>query len=288
MPRDDGRAAAAHVCHLKGENMVQSTSLPAAEVRAYNRRAWDRQVEYGNPWTVPVSEAEIAQARQGHWKILLTPSKPVPREWFPDLASCEVLCLASGGGQQGPILAVTGAKVTVLDNSPRQLAQDRQVADRESLPLTTVEGDMADLHMFADASFDLIVHPVSNLFVPDIRPVWSEAYRVLRHRGVLLAGFNNPARYLFDLELEERAGILQVRHALPYSDVASLSEGEKRRFIEGGEPFEFSHTLQDQIGGQLDAGFVLTGFYEDRYPEGEEDLLSQYMDSFIATRAVKP
>jgi SAM-dependent methyltransferase len=274
---------------LMGENGEgQRRSSTGWGVRNHNRDAWDRQVEAGNPWTVPVGSAEIAEARLGRWQILLTPGKPVPRAWFPELRGCKVLCLASGGGQQAPILAAAGARVTVLDNSPRQLAQDRWVAAREALTITTEEGDMADLHLFRDESFDLVVHPVSNSFVPEVRPVWAEAHRVLRHGGMLLAGFANPMRYLFDLELEERAGILQVKHLLPYSDLESLGEDEKQRFVQDGEPFEFSHTLEDQIGGQLDAGFVLTGFYEDRYDDPAEDLLSRYTDSFIATRALKP
>jgi SAM-dependent methyltransferase len=258
------------------------------DIRAYNRRAWDRQVESGNPWTIPVSEAEVAAARQGRLEILLTPSRPVPRAWFPDLAGCDVLCLASGGGQQGPLLAAAGARVTVLDNSPRQLAQDRLVAEREGLAITTVEGDMAHLEMFPAACFDLIVHPVSNLFVPDVRPVWREAYRVLWPGGILLAGFTNPVRYLFDYELAERTGELWAKYRLPYSDVESLGEEERQRYIAEGSPLEFSHTLEDQIGGQLEAGFVLAGFYEDDYPEDEQEAISQYMPSFIATRAVKP
>ena len=88
------------------------------DIRKHNRVAWDRQVEDGNPWTIPVSEADIAAAREGRWKIVLTPSKAVPKEWFPDLEGVDLLCLASGGGQQGPILAAAGANVTVLDNSP--------------------------------------------------------------------------------------------------------------------------------------------------------------------------
>jgi SAM-dependent methyltransferase len=267
--------------------MVQPKSFEWQEIRKHNRGAWNRQVDFGNPWTVPVSEAEIAEARRGRWQILLTPTKPVPRVWFPDLQRCDLLCLASGGGQQGPILAAAGANVTVLDNSPGQLAQDRMVAEREALAIAVVEGDMADLHMFPDESFDLVVHPVSNVFVPDVRPVWAEAYRVLRSGGALLAGFSNPVRYLFDYELEERAGVLQVKHPLPYSDLVSLSEEDKQRFIQDGEPFEFSHTLEDQIGGQLDAGFLLAGFYEDSYGDPSEDALSRYMNSFIATRAVK-
>jgi SAM-dependent methyltransferase len=259
------------------------------DVREYNRLAWDREVERGNEWTVPVSREAIAAARQGQWEIFLTPSKPVPKEWFPDVEGRDVLCLASGGGQQGPILAAAGAKVTVLDNSPRQLEQDRFVAERDSLAITTVEGDMADLSMLPDQRFDLIVHPVSNVFVPDVRPVWAEAFRVLRHGGVLLAGFDNPAIHLFDYDLADRTGILQVKYALPYSDLTSLTDEERqRRVIDEGFPLEFSHTLEDQIGGQLDVGFVITGFYEDSYGEEEGDIVANYMHTFIATRAIKP
>ena len=258
------------------------------DIRSYNRIAWDREVERGNQWTIPVSEEIIARARQGQWEILLTPSKPVPREWFPELAGLDVLCLASGGGQQGPVLAAVGARVTVLDNSPRQLAQDRLVAKRRSLIIKTVEGDMADLATFSGASFDLVVHPVANVFVPDVRPVWAEAFRVLRHGGVLLSGFNNPAYYLFDYQFAEGTGILQVKHKLPYSDETSLTEAERQQVIDEGRPLEFSHTLADQIGGQLNAGFLISGFYEDAFPEAEDDLLSAYMPTFIATRANKP
>lgn len=255
------------------------------DVRQYNRAAWDREVEQGNEWTVPVSRERIEEARQGRWSIRLSEQKPAPREWFPeDLRGLEVLCLASGGGQQAPLLSAMGARVTVLDNSPNQLAQDRAVAARERLDLKTVEGDMADLSAFADESFDLVYHPVSNLFAPDVRPVWREAFRVLRRGGLLLAGFLNPAFYIFDLEQAER-GVLEVKHTLPYSDAESLSEEERERRVAAREVFEFSHTLTDQIGGQLDAGFLLTGLYEDRH---RTQLQAKYMPTYIATRAIKP
>jgi SAM-dependent methyltransferase len=257
------------------------------DIRAYNRRAWDREVALGNRWTVPVSPEEIAAAREGRWTLLLTPTRPIPREWFPsDLAGRRVLCLACGGGQQGPLLAAAGARVTVLDNSPRQLAQDRLVAEREGLVIETVEGDMADLSMFPDTSFELIVHPVANCFVPDVRPVWREAFRVLRPSGAILAGFANPMNYIFDLDLAEH-GTLAVCFPLPYADTSSLPDEELQRRLETGEPVEFSHTLEAQIGGQLEAGFLLAGFYEDRYPDAACDRLSYYMATFMATRAIK-
>ncbi len=254
-------------------------------VTEYNRKSWDKAVDESSVWTVPVGPDEIAAARRGDWEIVLTPEKAVPRAWFPDdLAGVDVLCLAGGGGQQGPILAAAGACVTVFDNSPRQLAQDRLVAEREGLEITTVQGDMAKLDAFADQSFDLIVHPCSNLFVPDIMPVWREAYRVLRPGGVLLSGFTNPTFFLFDSERADR-GEYVVEHKLPYSDLTSISDEQRRRYTDKLAALEFGHTLSDQLGGQIDAGFFITGFYEDRWTG---QALSEYMDPYIATRAWKP
>jgi SAM-dependent methyltransferase len=257
------------------------------DIVAYNRTAWDREVEKGNPWTVPVGPELIAAARQGEWSILLTPTRPVPRGWFPDLRDADVLCLASGGGQQGPILAAAGARVTVFDNSPRQLAQDRAVSEREGLGIRTVQGQMADLSAFPDESFDLIFQPVSNLFAPAVRPVWREAHRVLRRGGVLLTGFMNPDVYLFDLELADEKGVLEVRYALPYSDLEDALPEVRRRYVENGEPLEFSHSLEDQIGGQADAGFLVAGLYEDRRLPEANDVVSRHMPVCIATRALK-
>jgi SAM-dependent methyltransferase len=255
------------------------------DVPGYNREAWDRQVEDGNQWTVPVGPEVIEAARQGQWEVLLTDQKYVPREWFPEMAGADVLCLASGGGQQAPTFAAAGASVTVLDNSPRQLAQDRFVAEREALDLETAQGDMRDLSAFANESFDLVFHPVSNLFVPEVGPVWNEAIRVLRSGGVLLAGFLNPVVYIFDLELADDTGEVRVRYSLPYSDATSRTEEELGRQMERGEPLEFSHTLEEQIGGQIEAGFLISGFYEDRH---RDDPIAAFMPTFVATRAIKP
>ncbi len=143
---------------------------------------------------------------------------------------------------------------------------------------------MADLSAFPGASFDLVFHPCSNCFVPEVRPVWREAFRVLRLGGILLAGFANPALYVFDDTLAEQ-GQLVVRHTVPYSDIASLTDVERRRFTDRDEPLVYGHTLEDQLGGQMDAGFDLTGLYEDRDPDHP---LAKFLPTFIATRAVKP
>ena len=210
-------------------------------VREYNRYAWDNQVAQGNKFTIPVGSEVIAAARRGEFAVLLTETKPVPREWFPkSLEGVEILGLACGGGQQGPVFAALGAKVTIFDNSPAQLEHDRKVAERESLSIRTAEGDMRDLSAFADETFDLIFHPVSNVFCPEVRPVWREAYRVLRRGGILLAGIANPVYYLFGTTLEDQE-TLTVRYSIPYSDLDAFDEEELHAYIDEGTPLEFGH-----------------------------------------------
>ena len=261
------------------------------DIHEHNRVAWDRKVAGGSPWTRPVDGETVAAARAGRWQVILTPQLPVPAGWFPghpDLTGCRLLCLAGGGGQQGPVLAAAGADVTVLDASAAQLARDRLVADRDGLDLATVQGDMADLGAFADASFDLIFHPVANCFVPELSPVWRECFRVLRPGGALLAGFMNPAYYLFDYQAIEDRGELEVRYRLPYSDLADLPRDILRTYLAEEEALEWSHTLEAQIDGQLAAGFVLTGLYEDRFGPEVNDPVSRYLAISLATRAIKP
>lgn len=256
-------------------------------VPEYNSRAWDKLADAQIEWSIPVSPQEIENARRGEWDIVLTPVKTVPRSWFGEVKNKDILCLASGGGQQAPILAAAGARVVSFDNSARQLELDGLVAKQHGLELRCEQGDAADLSRLADASFDLIFHPCSNCFMAELEPIWRECFRVLRSGGSLLSGFNQPFIYIFDRDAEENKGQLELRHSLPYSDLESLSKAERDAQIAQGEPLEFSHTLEEQIGGQIAAGFLISGFYEDGWND-EARLLNKYSPTFIATRATKP
>jgi SAM-dependent methyltransferase len=252
-----------------------------------NRQSWNSGVMSASVWAQPVGADTIAAARAGHWDVLLTPKTPVPKAWLSDLEGKSVLCLASGGGQQVPILAAAGAVVVSFDLSDEQLRKDQLVAAREGLSIRCVRGDMANLECFPDQSFDLVFHPASNVFVRNLEPVWRECYRVVRPGGSLLAGFMNPAVFLFDHDEADATGELVVKYSLPYSDEESLGESRLNAKIEANEPLQFSHSLTSQIGGQAEAGFVVAGLYEDHWHD-ETWPFSNHSPVCIATRAIRP
>ncbi len=250
----------------------------------FNRKAWDRVAAADDKWFRVCTPAEIESARNGELQIKLTPTKNVPSDWLVPLENKRILCLAGGGGQQAPLLAAAGAIVTVFDLSEKQLQRDQLVAEREALSLDTLIGDMRDLSIFADASFELIINPTAVCYCPDVLPVWQECFRVLKPGGHLIAGMINPNHYLFDARKRDQ-GKLVVRHKIPYSDL-QLDEQERVELIGTERPIEFGHSISDLIGGQIAAGFCISGFYEDRW--GDRDKLSDLIPVFLCTRATKP
>lgn len=249
------------------------------DVIKYNKSAWDNYVDKKDRWTIPVSDRELENAKNGNWSIVLTPKAPVPKNWFPDLKNLNILGLASSGGQQGPILAALGANVTIFDNSGKQLQQDKTLSDRFNLGIKTVQGDMRDLSVFKDNSFDMIFNPCSILFVDHVLPVWKECFRVLKPNGILMTGLINPISF----QLDEKN--LQLIYKQPYSDLNSLSKEQLDNLKRDNEPLVFGHSLTDQISGQLKAGFCLTDMYEDNW--GGESKMDDFFPAFIATRAIK-
>lgn len=181
-------------------------------------------------------------------------------------------------------MAAIGADVTITDISKKQLEKDEFVAIRDGLNLKTVQGDMSDLSEFENEEFDIIVHPVSNLFVKDVRHVWKGASRVLKNNGIIISGFTNPLLFIFDDE-EDMKGNLVVKNSIPSCSLDYLTEEEVKKYIEANHTIEFGHTLEDQIQGQIDAGFVITGLYEDDF--GGSRPLDKYIKCFIATKAIK-
>ncbi len=258
-----------------------------SNIHLHNAAAWNYQTVLSNDWSRPVSSKLVAAAKNGQWNIHIT-KKPLPGTWLPkDIQNKDILCLASAGGQQAPILAAAGARVTVFDISEKQLEQDKLVAVRDNLCLEIIQGDMSDLSIFQDGSFDYIIHPISNLYVSDLKPVWKECHRVLRTNGILLSSFYNPVLFVFakDKELEAK-GLLKPQYSLPYADINELSIQIIEEKKQQCEALLFGHTLSSQINGQIEAGFLIAGFYEDEHPT-PRFLIEKFMKTMIATKSVK-
>ena len=229
-------------------------------------------------WTKPIDHERFLEARNGILKLTLTPYKTVPENWFPALTGLNVLGLASGGGQQMALLSAAGAKCTLMDISEAQLAADRLTAEREGYEIELLRGDMTEPFPFENGTFDLIVHPVSNQYIREVEPVFAECARVLKPGGLLLCGLPTANYFIFDDEEQK------VVRSLPYDPLSNPSLYEE--LTGDGTALQFSHTLEEQIGGQLKAGLILTDIYEDTCGTGP--MHERNIPMFIATRARKP
>lgn len=242
-----------------------------------NSKIISEWAEKGWKWGKPISHEVFEKARKNEWFVLLTPTKPVPREWFDKMENAEILGLASGGGQQMPVFTALGAKCTVLDYSEKQLLTEKEVAMRENYEIKTIRADMAKPLPFEDEVFDLIFHPVSNCYIEEVIPVWKECYRVLKKGGVLLAGLDNGFNFTIDDKETE------IIRKLPFNPLKDKELYETS--IKNNWGIEFSHTIEEQIGGQLQAGFLLTDIYQDTNGDGRLHELN--IPCFYATRAIK-
>ena len=231
----------------------------------------------GWEWGQPVSHEVYTNATQGQWGVYLTPTKIVPHDWFGDLKGKKVLGLASGGGQQMPIFTALGAECTLLDYSDAQCNSERLVAQREGYRIEILQADMTKPLPFPDESFDLIFHPVSNCYVEEVEPIFKECYRILKKGGIFLGGYDIGINYIFDEEERE------TKYALPFNPLKDPALYELSMKNNWG--IQFSHTLEEQIGGQLKAGFTLTNLYEDTNGSGKLHELN--VPAFIATRCIK-
>jgi len=242
-----------------------------------NKKTIDKWIEEGWEWGKPISHEEYVRAQNGKWDVLLTPTVAVPHEWLGELKGKKILGLASGGGQQMPIFTALGAECTVLDYSARQIENELLVAAREGYQIQAVEGDMTKRLPFEDEAFDIVFHPVSNCYIEDVQHVFNEAYRVLKKGGIFLAGLGNEINYMVDSEEKE------IIWKMPFNPLKD--ETAKAFMVEEDCGMQFSHTMTEQIGGQLKAGFALLDIYEDTNGVGRLHELN--IKTYIATKSAK-
>ena len=231
---------------------VRSTEQAAAI--EHNRRAWDRLASDGVPLARPAVDEAFDDPRR--W---LGSAGTAACAWLPErLDGLSVLCLAAGGGKHGPLYAAAGARVTVLDVSPAMLALDRAVARERRIDLDVVEGSMDDLSMFPGGRFDLVIHPVSTCYLPDVAPVFREVARVTRPAGLYVSQHKGPASLQAGLLPNDR-GRYELEH--PQKPGLPLPAAVPSRLREAGTR-EYLHPVADILGGICRAGFTIADVAE--------------------------
>jgi SAM-dependent methyltransferase len=257
--------------------MEKKNYKPPFDYVEENTKTIDHWIEAGWEWGIPISSDTFLKAKQGEWEVVLTPTKAMPKSWFPpSIKGLKLLGLASGGGQQMPIFAALGAEVTVLDYSLKQLESERLVAAREGYHIEIVRADMTKRLPFDDNTFDIIFHPVSNSYVEQVKPIFKECYRILKPGGIFIGGYDNGINYISDDEHT-------ITNRFPFNPL--VNPDQMKALLDSDNGVQFSHTLAEQIGGQLEAGFILTHLYEDINSEGHLHDLN--VPCFFATRAIK-
>ena len=249
----------------------------------HNQSAWDSAAKNNSRWSLPCSDQSIEHARTGKCLVKLTPTKYVPVHWLNEILAKDILIVAGGGGQQAPILAASGANVTLLDISAEQIAIDKKVCEYHGLHLNLHLGSFRDMAKLGDSKFDLIFNPVSNCFFENLTEFWDLANYVLRPKGKVLTGFINPIAFQFDFE-KANIGEFTLKYPQPYSDIKSLSEQEKKRFLHENTPLEFGHALSEQLGVPTEKGFRMSGFYEDGWGEWIDRPIDNFFPQFMAAR----
>lgn len=229
----------------------------------YNRERWNALADANHTYSRPFLGLDAAKARA--W---LDTQGDAPAGLLDNLQGKDVLCLASGGGQQTAVFGLLGANVTVFDLSDSQLARDQEAADHYGYPLRTVQGDMRDLSSFDDDSFDLVWHPYSINFSPDARVVLRHVARILRPGGYYRLQFANPFVMGADETLWNGRGYTishiyadaaEVEFADPHWDVGQ-EDGSIQKFV---GPREFRHALSAIVNTLVQSGFLILGLWED-------------------------
>lgn len=214
-----------------------------------NRQAWQQMAKHGHRLARPVQPEELVDPLQHVDSV----------GWLGgDIRGWHVLCLAAGGGKHGPLYAAAGAHVTVLDFSSEMLDLDRQMRDQLGLPFQIVEGSMDNLSMFADAQFDLVIHPVSTCYLPNPLAVFAEVARVIKPQGLYISQHKTPQSLQIGLDAERGKYCLERPY---YSDEPLAPAGQANLVREPGT-FEFAHRWETLLGGICRAGFVIEDLRE--------------------------
>ncbi len=225
-----------------------------------NKAFWEKMVKeecgFTKPW-LDLDTKILKKLANGKLKNPPAPLNDIyPVSIFRGLKNKNVLCLASGGGQQSAVFGLLGAKVTVVDITGGQLEADRKAAAHYVYRVRTIWGDMNDLSMLKAGSFDLVYQAPSMGYVPDVEKVYKQVYRVLKKGGLYRADAQNPqSQFIYESSWDGKG----YRITVPYA-VKAMQRAEDEKVI------EYRHYLDEIFNGLVDCGFVIE--HVEEMPKG--------------------
>jgi SAM-dependent methyltransferase len=225
----------------------------------HNRHAWDRLAKSGNRFAKPAGEKDLENPLA---------SVDGPGWLGKSIAGKKVLCLAAGGGRQGPVYAAAGADVTVVDISPAMLELDNDVARKLGLSLRTIETSMDNLSMLADGSFDIVIQPVSSCYLPKLTRMFREVARVSAKGCVYVSQHKQPSSLQTSIRPTANGYVWQ----LEASSSSALKEPATPNLVREPGTLEYVHSLQDILGGMCRAGFAIEEFLEPQHADVDADV----------------
>ena len=260
--------------------MPSESSSEHDGVRAHNAKAWDALARQGAALARPAADDELRD-----------PLKTVdPAGWLGgDLRHWRVLCLAAGGGRHSALYAAAGAVVTVVDSSGEMLSLDRAVAAERGLDVRLVQTSMDELAMFAAGEFDLVIHPVSTCYVPDVQRVFREVARVVRPGGLYVSQHKSPVSLQAALRPDRSRPGAGYTIDEPYYRTGPLPPAAPSRLRERGT-LEFLHRWEELIGGMCRAGFAIEDLLEPMHAKPQAALGSfghraQYVAPYVRIKS---
>jgi 2-polyprenyl-3-methyl-5-hydroxy-6-metoxy-1,4-benzoquinol methylase len=169
-----------------------------------------------------------------------------------DVAGKRILDLGAGDGRNAVALARSGARVTALDPSARNLALGRALAEDADVRVEWRQGDVSELSFLPPASVDLVLSTGALAHVDDLGRVFRAVHRVLRTEAPFVIAVPHPALRLVPGS---------ARHGERYNDTAPVPVTIGPVVVE-----EFPHTISTLFTQLHRAGFRVDVLLEPDAP----------------------
>lgn len=166
--------------------------------------------------------------------VLYGPEGPSEEELrlLGDVKGKRIVDLGCGLGQAAVALALQGAHVTAVDESPRMLERGRSLAERRESRVEWHRSNIADLAFLRADSIDIVLSVYALAEVGDLGRLLRQVHRVLRNRSPFVFSYEHPLALTIGREPPESPEPAPVRHVVQESYFATQPVTVERE----GEP----------------------------------------------------